>query len=50
MAQYINTKTGVVIDVNSVISGGSWKAVSPSAPAEKKQNVQKTPVKKESKK
>lgn len=51
MAQFINTRTGVVIDVNSQICGGDWKPVQESKPAKNKETVPKMPVvKKESKK
>lgn len=35
MKQYRNTKTGVIVEVNSVISGNGWEPVeAPSAAAE----------------
>ena len=41
---YRNTKTGVVIDVNSVISGGNWQAVESAKQPEKKTSVKKDKV------
>lgn len=34
--KYRNTKTGRLIDVKSVISGGNWQAIEPANSIEKK--------------
>lgn len=41
---YRNTKTGAVIDVNSVISGGNWQAVESAKKPEKKTSAKKDKV------
>lgn len=42
--KYRNIKTGAVIDVNSVISGGNWQAVEPAKQPEKKTTAKKDKV------
>lgn len=41
---YRNTKTGAVIDVNSVISGGNWQTIESAKKTEKKTSTKKDKV------
>ncbi len=45
--KYQNIKTGAVIDVKSVISGGNWQAVEPAKQPEKKTSTKKEKVTKD---
>lgn len=42
--KYRNTKTGAVIDVNSVISGGNWQTIESAKKPEKKTSTKKDKV------